>query len=144
MSEVKGKEKILASLKNIFTEHLRLLDFLLEDDDDVEFFETEYRYSELDTLSAIQDFRFQQRIRKSMTKTVFINWFNKNKKEALETLFQEPLSEKDVQTFIQLDKPLAEVYQLSTDNLSIRLLSLLELWDFVKNKTESDSYDDFL
>ncbi|GAA0347509.1 hypothetical protein GCM10008931_43490 [Oceanobacillus oncorhynchi subsp. oncorhynchi] len=144
MSEAKGKEKILASLKNIFTEHLRLLDFLLEDDDDVEFFETEYRYSELDTLSAIQDFRFQQRIRKSMTKTVFINWFNKNKKEALETLFQEPLSEKDIQTFTQHDKPLAEVYQLSTGNLSIRLLSLLELWDFVKNKSESDSYDDLL
>lgn len=138
----KRKEFVLKQLEGIYDEHLYLFKFLLQNEEDEEFFEKEYKYSELSSVSIIYDLRVVQRIRKSIGKKEFVKLYNKNKKAALEKLFQEPLTNDDVEYFVQVDKPLGEVYQLSTEHLNLRLHSLIEHWGFVKNGSKVNSFAD--
>ncbi|WP_368900867.1 hypothetical protein [Oceanobacillus oncorhynchi] len=141
---IKRKEFILKKLEGIYEEHLELLDFLLQNEEDVELFEKEYKYSKLDKVSIIYDFRIIQRIIKSIGKEEFLQLYGENKKAALEKLFQEPLTNDDVDYFVQVGKPLGEVYQLSTGHLNLQLHILLERWDFVKRLDKISSFADLL
>ncbi len=141
---LKSKDGILESLKGIYEEHLELLDFLLQNNEDVEYFEKEYKYSEQDDVSKIYDLRIQQRFKKSIGKKDFISLYDENKKAALERLFQEPLTNDAVDLFVQVGKPLGEVYELSTEHLNLQLHSLVEHWDFVKNGSKISSFADSL
>lgn len=140
----KKRETILKQLEGIYEEHLELLEFLLQDEDDIELFEKEYKYSKKDKVSIIYDFRIIQRIIKSISKNEFIYHYGENKKAALERLFQEPLTNDAVDLFVQAGKPLGEVYQSSTEHLNLQLHSLVEHWDFVKNGSKISSFDDLL
>lgn len=136
-----SKDDVLKQLDGIYKEHLELLEVLLQDENDIEFFVEAYlkRYS--DIVGGIYDFRIKQREIKSIGLDDFLNKFDKNKKEALELFFQEPLSNNEVKVFLKHDKPLPEVYQLSIENPSLQLLSLLEQWDKVKSKKVTSSFD---